>query len=277
MASNDKPFILITNDDGIASPGLRAAAEALDGLGELLVAAPREQQSGMGRSLPSTSSGRITSHPITLHSQNGPGNTRQIEGYAVEGSPAQAVQYALVEIAPSKPSLVVSGINYGENIGMGITVSGTVGAALEGAGFGIPTLAVSLQTAPEHYMSHSTEVDFGVAAYFLELFARRALANGLPSGVDILKIDVPRGATRQTPWRWTRVSRQRYFVPVRPARSTPFDPGRMGIEIYVDPETLEPDSDIHALVVDRVVSVTPLTEDLTARAFPSSQDWTDAT
>lgn len=254
------PLILITNDDGIASPGLRAAAEALDGLGEVLVAAPHQQQSGMGRSMPKVFEGRILPQPMAL-------DGHQVQAYAVEGAPAEVVQHTMLELVPRQPALLVAGINYGENIGAGLVISGTIGAALEGASFGVPALAVSLQTDPEHYKSYSQDVDFGVAAHFLKHFARKVLAEGLPSGVDVLKVDVPCAATRQTAWRWTRASRQRYFVPVKAQRASLAEPGKIGFVIRVDPAALEPDSDIYALVVDKVVSVTPLTEDMTASAF----------
>ena len=113
-----KPQILLTNDDGIRSPGLWAAAGALASLGHVTVAAPKEQSSGMGRSLPSTSSGIIHEEQLEINGQNW-------TVYAVSGSPAQAVLHAILEIMPQKPDLVVSGINYGENLGLGITVSGT--------------------------------------------------------------------------------------------------------------------------------------------------------
>jgi 5'-nucleotidase len=259
--SKQRPLILITNDDGIGSPGLRAAAAALEAMGEVLVVAPAQQQSGAGRSMPPASEGRIFRQKIAI-------NDHEIEGYGVEGSPAQVVEHGIVEIAPRRPDLVVSGINYGENIGSGITVSGTVGAAMEGADFGIPALAVSLQTAPEHYLNPSDVVDMSVAAHFLKLFARPTLEAGLPPGVDLLKVDIPQSATPQTPWRWTRTSRQRYFYPVKPHRRRPIDPGAMGFEIRIDVETLEDDSDIHAVVIDQVVAVTPLTLDMTARVEP---------
>jgi 5'-nucleotidase len=139
---------------------------------------------------------------------------------------------------------------------------------MEGADFSIPSLAVSLQTAPEYYLNQSELIDFSVAAHFLKLFARQTLDAGLPSGVDLLKVDVPQSATLRTPWRWTRVSKQRYFHPIKPHRRRPTDSGPMGFEVRVDMETLEPDSDIRAVAVDGVVSVTPITLDLTARVEP---------
>ena len=252
------PLILVTNDDGIDSPGLRAAAMALDVLGEVLVVAPVVQQSGTGRSMPPASQGRIVRHRIAL-------NGRQVDGYAVEGSPAQAVQHGVLEIASRLPDLVVSGINFGENVGSGITVSGTVGAAMEAADFGIPAIAFSQQTDPSYYLNASESVDMRMARHFLHFFARRVLEVRLPPGVDLLKIDVPMHATAQTPWRWTRASRQRYFYPVKPHRRRPSDPGPMGFETRIDMVSLEPDSDICAIAVDSVVSVTPLTLDMTAR------------
>ncbi len=252
-----RPLILITNDDGITSVGLRAAAEACEPLGEVLIVAPHQQQSGAGRSMPPTSEGRIFRQDLHI-------NRHTLAGYAIEGTPAQVVQHGLFEIAERKVDLVVSGINYGENLGEGVSVSGTIGAALESASFKIPSIAISLETAPEHYLSLSEEVDFSGAAYFLRLFARRTLERGLPPRTDLLKIDVPSDATPRTEWRWTRLSMTRYFVPVKPHRRRPTDPGPMGYETFIDREHLEVDSDVQAVRLDRVVSVTPLALDMTA-------------
>ncbi len=134
---NHKPLILVTNDDGISSKGLRAAAEACAPLGEVLICAPTLQQSGTGRSMPITSEGRIFPQDLLI-------DDGLVQGYAIEGTPAQVVQHGLFEIAQRPVDLVVSGINYGENLGEGITVSGTIGAALESASFKLPSLAVSL-------------------------------------------------------------------------------------------------------------------------------------
>src|SRR4030067_275697 len=145
----EKPIqILLTNDDGIQSPGLWAAAEALSTLGFVHVAAPSDQFSGAGRSLPSHSSGIISPQQVSVHG-------KEWTVYGVGGTPAQAVLHAVLEILPTPPKLVVSGINYGENVGTGITVSGTVGAALEAASLGIPALAVSLETPVSAHLSYS--------------------------------------------------------------------------------------------------------------------------
>src|SRR5690606_36873555 len=104
----NKPHILLTNDDGIGSPGLWAAAGELAKVGFVRVAAPREQSTAMGRSLPSTSDGIIHEKKMQVLGQ-------EWDVYAVGGSPAQAVLHGLLEIVPHKPAIIVSGINYGEN------------------------------------------------------------------------------------------------------------------------------------------------------------------
>jgi 5'-nucleotidase len=171
----------------------------------------------------------------------------------------------MLELMPRKPDLVVSGINYGENLGTGVTISGTVGAALEGAAAGVPALAISLETDPSLHLTHSRETDFSGAAYFTSLFAEVLLSLDRPDDLDVLKVDVPASATRSTAWRVTRLSRARYFVPVKPQRERLEDQAGVGYRLNVDDTALEPDSDVYALRVDRVVAVTPLSLDLTSR------------
>ena len=90
------------------------------------------------------------------------------------------------------------------------------------------------------------------------------MKQGLPPRTDLLKIDVPSDATLKTDWRWTRLSQTRYFIPIKPHRRRPTDPGPMGYEAHLDLEHIEPDSDVHAVRIDHVVSVTPITLDMTA-------------
>ncbi len=253
----EKTLILLTNDDGIHSPGLHAAARALLPLGEVVVVAPREQQTSMGRSLPPTSDGRIEA--VSL-----PVNGETVRAYALGGTPAQCVLHAVLEILPRTPALVVSGINYGENIGTGVTISGTVGAALEGGAMGIPSLAVSQAIEGEEYYAY-TQVDFSTAATFTALFAQKLLSRTLPVDVDVLKVDVPLGATPQTPWRVTRQSRHRYYIPYLIREGGWDQKGFVSASPRVRLEDTTPDDDIRAVVFDRVVSVTPLSVDLTSR------------
>ena len=254
----EKCQILLTNDDGIKSPGLWAAAEALSELGFVTVAAPREQSSGMGRSLPMTSDGVIRPEVLNVRGKDW-------TVYAVGGTPAQAVLHGILEIMPQKPDLVVSGINYGENVATGITISGTVGAAMEAASQGIPALAASLETGREHHLTYSTAIDFSTAAYFTAYFARKILENHFPPDMDLLKVDVPSDATRQTPWQITRLAQQRYFIPVKPKRTSWEEPGVVDYEEAADLDNERKDSDVYVLRVKRQVSVTPLSLDFTAR------------
>lgn len=255
------PLVLFTNDDGIESPGIFAAAEAFADFAEPLVVAPRLQQSGMGRSLPITNDGRI------FPSQRVIGGVERTV-YAVDGSPAQAAQHGIIELVPMlklpKPSLAVSGINYGENLGNGVTISGTVGAALEAASLGVPAIAVSQRTPPGLHLSYAP-IDFSAAAYFARLFGEMMMRAEFPHDVDILKIDIPLDATPQTPWRVTRVSRHRYYWPTIHKRTSLDQPAHLGYEPEIRPADAELDSDMFAVFHEGIVSVTPMSLDMTSR------------
>ena len=261
--TSTRPLILLTNDDGIHSPGLLAVAEAVCDLGELLMIAPATQQTGMGRGIPPMTDRVLRREIVTVECQDMP-------AYAITGSPAQAVLYGILALAQHfcgrKPNLVISGINYGENLGTCVTASGTVGAALQAAELGVPGLAVSLETDKAFHLHHGQDMDWSAAAAITRHFAQVMLAAQLPFDVDVLKIDVPADATPETGWRVTRQSRQSYYQDYAPAEFTP--EGNLalldyGIEVQWD--TLESDSDIYAFAVDRVISVTPLSHDLTSR------------
>ena len=261
MDNSKKYQILLTNDDSIHSPGLWAAAEALAPLGFVHVVAPREQFTSTGRSLPIDSDGVFQPQTLTVHG-------KEWTVYGVGASPAQSVLHGVLEIIQGKPDLVVSGINYGENVGSGVTVSGTVGAALEAATLGIPALAMSLQTVQSDHFSLSNKVDFSVAAYFTHLFAKKMLDVHLPFDVDVLKVDVPSSATPKTPWVITRQSRERYYHPKPSLRKSLNEPGHMRYEIRIDLDRPEEGSDLKTVLIDQLVSVTPLSFDLTSRVDP---------
>ena len=128
-----------------------------------------------------------------------------------------------------------------------------------------PALAVSLETPQENHRTYSKTVDFSAAAYFCAYFARLLLEKRMPSDVHVLKVDVPAGATPQTPWEITRVSRQRYYEPQAPQRTSWNIRGPVGYKALGDPRLDPPDTDLYALLVKKVVSVTPLSLDLTSR------------
>jgi 5'-nucleotidase len=191
---------------------------------------------------------------------------RTVVAYAVDASPALAVEHGVLEFADRTPALVVSGTNFGANVSVDVTISGTVGAALEGASFGIPALAVSLEMAPSFYLSGDAEADYDAVKAYVRRFARTILRHGMPYGVDALNLNLPSDAIPDTPWRRTHLSRYRYFSPLAPDRTTgeTAPGGRPRYRILDTPEDTEPNSDLHVLMLERLVSVTPLSLDLTA-------------
>ena len=129
-------LILVTNDDGIHSPGLTSLCRAMEELGDAYIVAPDRERSAAG-------------HSLTLHK---PLKVQQIREhvFSINGTPTDCVTIGINKLLPEKPSLIVSGINKGANLGDDITYSGTVSAAVEGTIFGIPSLAFSLPSA-KHY------------------------------------------------------------------------------------------------------------------------------
>ncbi len=252
----DKPLILVTNDDGISSVGLWSAVEALLPLGEVLVVAPDRQWSGGGRSMPSDVTGRLQHLPREVDGV-------RVDAYAVDASPALAVVHGVVELASRRPALVVSGVNFGANLGSEVTISGTVGAALEGGAFGIPALAVSQEMDAAFHLTGDETVDYAAAAAFTRQFAALLLDCVFPQDVYVWSVNIPAQASPQTSWRLTRLARGRYFVPMPPDRSN--GSGRPGYRMLEDLKHVDPASDIWAVLVDKVVSATPLSLDLTSR------------
>jgi 5'-nucleotidase len=144
--------ILLTNDDGIYAPGLAAMERALSRLGDVAVVAPATEQSGVGHSI------TFLTPLVVKEIFDGP----RRRGWAVEGSPADSVKIGISEFCPRRPDLVVSGINGGLNAGINVLYSGTVAAAIEGAFFGITSVAVSLQWDEHAQFDKAAEVALSV-------------------------------------------------------------------------------------------------------------------
>jgi 5'-nucleotidase len=254
-----KPYILLTNDDGIHSPGLAALAQVMDPIGELLIVAPNEQQTSMSRSRTQKTGGDGTITKTTVKTE-----TQSWPGYAVKATPALTVEHAVVELASRDISLVISGINFGENVGSCVTVSGTIGAAIEAAELGLPVLAVSQEIASVDYHTYSTDVNFSVSAHFTKLVAEKVLQGSLPFDADILKLEIPLGATEETKLVVTRQDRQRYYTPIIEDRSELFG---TPTKVSYKPEKgsySRRDTDSYAMA-QGWVSITPLSLDLTSR------------
>lgn len=158
--------ILLTNDDGIFAPGLAAMERALKSLGDVSVVAPSTEQSGVGHAITFLT-------PLTAK-EVFDGDRRR--GWAVDGSPADAVKLGITEFCPTRPDLVVSGINAGLNAGINVLYSGTVAAAIEGAFFGITSLAVSLEWDDHANFDRAAEIGLDVIR---GLLARRPVTGSL--------------------------------------------------------------------------------------------------
>jgi 5'-nucleotidase len=171
---NDRPLILVTNDDGIFADGILALKEALEPLGEVVVVAPDSERSAVG-------------HAITI---SDPLRVMEVErngkffGYAVNGTPADCVKLAVKALLNRKPALVASGINRGPNTGINAIYSGTVSAATEAAFMGIPSFAISITSFEK--------VDLTFARKIAEKIAKKLLLEGLPPQTT-LNINIPPG------------------------------------------------------------------------------------
>jgi 5'-nucleotidase len=150
--------ILLTNDDGIYAPGLAAMERALLKLGDVAVVAPATEQSGVAHSI--TFLTPLTAKEIFDGSRR--------RGWAVEGSPADSVKIGIFEFCPKRPDLVVSGINGGLNAGINVLYSGTVAAAIEGAFFGITSIAVSLEYDEHAEFDRAAEITLRIIRRILE-------------------------------------------------------------------------------------------------------------
>lgn len=248
--------ILLTNDDGVYSTGLKAAYESVRELGEVTVVAPSTQKSGVGRGISIFEPLRVS-----LANLNG------FKAYAVAGTPTDAVILGLFSILKEKPDLVLSGFNVGENISTDtVTTSGTIGAALEAASYGIPALAASVQVLEEgeKFDDHRAYMyDFDVGIKLVNRIAGNVIEKGLPDGVDLLNINIPRNATMDTEIEITRLARKIFVTDVEERH----DPrGRpyywISGEIIRDAEE---GTDVKAVMKKGHVSITPLSLDSTAR------------
>lgn len=248
--------ILITNDDGVKSPGLKAAIEAVYDIGDIVVISPSYQQTSMSRSIV-CGDFVLSIEDIVLSNGN------RVKAYHSNSSPAFLVSYALSTLfLDSKPDLVISGINYGANLGSNITISATVGAAIQGACEGIPSIAISQETDSDQHFEYS-EIDWSLAkeklSFFSKLFIREKFED-----VNVLKIDIPQNVPLNTEHIITRQSKQPYFIPVY-SKNNKEGEHKIPLRINDEKNQMERDSDIFVVKYERKVSVTPISIDLTSR------------
>ncbi len=246
MRKNHRPLILVSNDDGINARGIYALVQSLKRIGEIVVVAPDRQQSAIGHAI-------TVNYPLRV-SKFYKGD--KFFGYAVQGTPADAVKLAVRSLLKRRPSILVSGINHGSNTAVSILYSGTVSAATEGTLLGIPSIAISLATFEKP--------DFSYAASFARRLVKLVLKHGLPKGV-LLNVNVP--AVPEKEIHGVKVTRQ--------GRSTWDD----SFDVRRDPNNkeyfwltgrlriIDTDDDVDEVAIQHnYVSITPIQFDLTAYA-----------
>ena len=230
--------ILVTNDDGVHSDGIKALADALRHLGEVTVVAPIQEASAIGHAL-------TLRRPLRIDSVGD-------NVFAVDGTPTDCVNIAITHVLKDKPDLIVSGINKGWNLGDDVTYSGTVSGALEGALLSIPSIAVSAQRVRD-------EAEFGPSAEAAAIIAAAVLERGLPK-FTLLNINVPRGKNKGFK---ATVQAKRNHITVVSERMDPRHKAYYWIEEGENEWEPHDRSDYQA-VRDGYVSITPLQPDMTA-------------
>lgn len=169
-----RPLILVTNDDGITAPGLRATIKVMNTLGDVVVVAPNSPQSGMGHAI--TIDSTLYVEKVTID------NGKQIE-YSCSGTPADCVKIAINEILNRKPDLCVSGINHGSNASINVIYSGTMSAAIEAGIEGIPAIGFSL-------LDYNWNANFEIAMHYQKIITQKALLANMPEGM-VLNVNIP--------------------------------------------------------------------------------------
>jgi 5'-nucleotidase len=248
--------ILLTNDDGIYAPGLRALRRELQKLGNVSVVAPATEQSAAGHSIT-----LLTPLLVQEVYDNG-----DFLGWAVEGRPADCVKLALQELLPQRPDVVVSGLNAGSNAGINVIYSGTVAAAVEGAFYKVTSIATSLQ------YTKAQPLDFPTAAVLARQVVEQILSHDPPTG-SLFNVNIP--ALERGPIKGVRVVPQN-ASPYIEHFDRRIDPrGRVyfwGLPELHGPEP-HPDTDA-TLLDEQFITVTPLQFDLThRRQMAAMADW----
>jgi 5'-nucleotidase len=172
---NERPLILITNDDGVSAPGIRTLIAVMSEIGEVIVVAPDKPQSAMGHAI--TINDTLYLNKISKDSDD-------ITEYSCSGTPVDCVKIAVNEILKRKPDLCVSGINHGSNSSINVIYSGTMSAAVEAGIEGIPAIGFSL-------LDYDWNADFDQVKSFVKSITMEVLTNKLPEGV-ILNVNFPK-------------------------------------------------------------------------------------
>ncbi|MFQ5977434.1 MAG: 5'/3'-nucleotidase SurE [Candidatus Heimdallarchaeota archaeon] len=249
------PVILVTNDDGINAAGLQALIEELRHEVKILVVAPESQRSGESKAL--TFQAPLRAKKV---------NSDLSSIYAINGTPADAVvlgSHLAKRMFGQSPDLVVSGINAGDNTSIhAILTSGTCAAAFEAAIMGIPAVAFSRKVPPNEFFENGRINDFQVCAKRARTIVKKLLVKKLPSEVAFLNVNFPVEVSLSTSVLLTKISPIGYTVDVQEIR----DPRGTSVYWVWGPmkEEFEPGTDIHTLLVENKISITPITLSLSA-------------
>ncbi|TPN86137.1 5'/3'-nucleotidase SurE [Aquimarina algicola] len=246
----EKPLILVTNDDGITAPGIRALISVMNQIGDVVVVAPDSPQSGMGHAV--TINNTLFCDHVVVN-QNEP----QKE-YSCSGTPVDCVKMASRQILDRKPDLCVSGINHGSNSAINVIYSGTMSAAVEAGIEGIPAIGFSL-------LDYSMKANFEPAKKYVKTIVENVLANGLPKGV-VLNVNIPKLAEKDI--KGVKVCRQAnaHWVEEFDKRTNPNGREYYWLSGKFINEDQGKDTDEWALQ-NGYISVVPTQFDLTAHQF----------
>ena len=251
-----KPLILVTNDDGITAPGIRALIAAMSEIGTVVVVAPDKPQSGMGHAI-------TINNTLYLHKVSAEGAA--VTEYHCSGTPVDCVKLGINELLQTKPDLCVSGINHGSNSSINVIYSGTMSAAVEAGIEGIPAIGFSL-------LDYDWNADFEPAKHYAKKIALEVLANGLPKGV-VLNVNIPKLAASEI--RGIKIARQAnaLWIEKFDKRQTPQGKDYYWLTGEFVNHDKGTDTDEWALA-NGYVSVVPVQFDLTAHhAIQELNDW----
>lgn len=243
---NERPLILVANDDGITSNGIEVLVKVASKIGEVVVVAPEGAQSGMGHAI--TLERPIRAHKLKLFGES-------VLAYAISGTPADCVKFGRHFVLKNRNiDLIVSGINHGSNSSISVVYSGTMSAALEGAIEGVPSIGFSL-------CEYGADIDFSHCETWMEKIIIQVLAKGLPEGVA-LNVNFPAKSKGEIKGikigRQAKANYKEFFIP----RTDPYGKDYF----WMDGELVNPDKDggtDEDILAENYVSIVPCKFDLT--------------
>ncbi|MCE4615356.1 MAG: 5'/3'-nucleotidase SurE [Desulfurococcales archaeon] len=252
----NKPVILVSNDDGVYSPGLKVLYEAVNDLGETYVIAPETPKSSSGLGL--------TLHkPLRIEEMHVWG----VNVYAINGTPSDVIHLAS-NVLTNKIDLAVSGVNIGDNTSVQVILSsGTIGVAAQAGLLGIPSIAFS--AAVDNHEAFEDDIYVSIIRKVVREFSWRVIKNGLPVGVDVLNINFPCEVTLETEIKLARPARMR-FLEYMEERGDPR--GKKYYWLYGKPVEPEEGTDVYVVIKEGNIAVTPISFNLYPKRTESIEE-----